>query len=142
MSNFFQDDGVLWPTLEVIDKVLTIGFPLNDQKALERISKDFAQFSHNRMDKCIIAIDGIFISTRMPSFPNEVANNACFASRDGTGIKVLAGCDAHCKFLFWSSKSPASTHNCIAWEYSKLYNDVFAFFYKISAGYYAIGDEA
>ena len=34
VSTFFSDRGVLWPTIEALDDVLKLGFPLNDMQAL------------------------------------------------------------------------------------------------------------
>jgi hypothetical protein len=67
-SNFYQHDGVLWPTLAAINDALTIGFPLNDPVTLDRMAKGFAKCSHGRMTGCVLAVDGIVIRTRAPNF--------------------------------------------------------------------------
>jgi hypothetical protein len=141
-SNFYQHDGVLWPTLAAINDALTIGFPLNDPVMLDRMAKGFAKCSHGRMTGCVLAVDGIVIRTRAPIFHKEVDNVGCFYNRKGFyGLVVMAGCDSNLKFHFWSAKSPGSTHDCIAWEYSTLYASVFAR-NRLPAKYYAVGDEA
>jgi hypothetical protein len=34
-STFFSERGVLWPTIEALDQILDLGFPLNDLEALQ-----------------------------------------------------------------------------------------------------------
>ena len=46
VENFYQADGVLRPTIEAIDRQLTICFS-TEEDDLERISQEFATFSHN-----------------------------------------------------------------------------------------------
>jgi hypothetical protein len=74
VENFDQADGVLWPTIEAIDRVLMISFS-TEEDDLERRSGEFAQFSHHRLDGCIMAVDGIVIKTRCPDLPSEVLNS-------------------------------------------------------------------
>lgn len=35
-ATFFSDRGVLWPTIEMLDDVLQLGFPLDDNYALSK----------------------------------------------------------------------------------------------------------
>jgi hypothetical protein len=139
-ENFFNDKGILWPTLEAIDSVLSISFPLNDEAQLDEIGKGFAKYSFGRMQGCVMAIDGIVIRTRAPT-TREVENVLCFMNRKGFfGIVILAACDANCKFLMWSGVSPGSTHDCIAWEMTTLYKEVFAK-KRLPKKYFNIGDD-
>jgi hypothetical protein len=65
----------------------------------------------------------------------------CFMNRKGFfGIIILAACDADCKFLMWSGIVPGSTHDCIAWEMTTLYKDVFSQ-KRLPNKYFAIGDD-
>ena len=69
--------GPLWPTLEAIDRELEISFPLNDEAELERISRGFSRFSHNRISGCVLAVDGLVVRSRCPS-RREVRNQIAF----------------------------------------------------------------
>ena len=133
---------MLWKTLEAISDVLLIGFPLNDCAALQSIAKGFSNFSHGRLNGCVLAVDGIIIRCRAPFHQSETENASTFCNRKGFyGIVIIAGCDATLKFHFFSGKSPGSTHDCIAWEYSSLYKSVFAN-KRLPSEYFAIGDDA
>jgi len=104
VENFFQVNGVLWPTIEAIDRHLMISFSTNEED-LEKISQEFAAFSHNRFQGCILAVDGIVIRTRCPYLPAEVENSQIFFNREGFFvIVVMAGCDARCKFNLFVNK--------------------------------------
>ena len=73
VGTFYKSSGILWGTMEAINKVLSIGFPLHDMAKLEDISKGFSEFSHGRMKGCVMAMDGWVMKTRCPS-PHEVQN--------------------------------------------------------------------
>jgi hypothetical protein len=64
---FYKANGPLWPTMEAIEKVLVIGFPLNDESKLEEISNGFAKFSKDRVKGCVMAVDGWVCRTRCPT---------------------------------------------------------------------------
>ena len=53
-GTFFKNEGVLWGTIAAIDKVLQIGFPLNDANRLEEISLGFSNYCGGRMKGCVI----------------------------------------------------------------------------------------
>jgi hypothetical protein len=57
-STFYHSEGVLWPTLEAIDKAFPIGLPNGDPLKLEELSKGFHDTSGGILDGCIMAIDG------------------------------------------------------------------------------------
>jgi hypothetical protein len=67
-STFFASDyhGVLWPTIDAIDKALFIGLPVNDKETLERMAEEFSTFSHGHgeLRGCVTAIDGWVAETR------------------------------------------------------------------------------
>ena len=63
--------GVLWPTLEAIDKAFQIGMPLDDADELRRMTNEFSVYSHGKMTGCVSAIDGWVCQTRKPN-KNEV----------------------------------------------------------------------
>ena len=49
---------MLWGTMEAIDQVLTIEFPLTDVARLEAISEGFSRYCHGRIKGCVMAMDG------------------------------------------------------------------------------------
>ena len=58
VGSFYASDGILWGTLQAIDKHLKIEFPLNDRSKLEAISEGFSDYTHGRMKGCVMALDG------------------------------------------------------------------------------------
>ncbi len=141
-GSFYHEDGILWRTMAAIDSVLDLSFPLYDASVLKETSEGFSQFSHGRMKGCVMAVDGWVVKTRAPHAGTEVENATCFRNRKGFyGLVVMAGCDHRCRFTMWSTQSPGSTNDCIAWEFTKLYRDVIAC-NQLPPQYYFIGDEA
>jgi len=136
---FHVKGGILWPTMEALDKVLKIDFPIDDKEQLEVISNGFAQCVGGEIKGVILAVDGWVCKTRAPS-ADEVPNPVSFRNRKGCfGVVVMAGCDARTKFRMVSCNFCGSTNDCLAWELTHLYS-------KIMAGllpkcYFAIGDE-
>eukprot|EP01039_Chlorochromonas_danica_P011245 gene11245-12544_t len=60
-ASFFSTDpyrGVLWPTMEALDQTFTIGLPVHDVRALERMASEFEILSHGELPGCVTAIDG------------------------------------------------------------------------------------
>ena len=87
------DRGVLWPTMEAIDTVFTIGLPVSEEK-LEHMSDEFFVYSDGEMKGCVTAIDGWVAKTRKP-MRSEVGDIIAYRNRhDCWGLVVLAGCDA------------------------------------------------
>jgi hypothetical protein len=142
-STFFSTDpdrGVLWPTIDAIDISFTIGLPVHDIPALEKLADEFKVYSHGELNGCVTAIDGWVAQTRKPS-SKEVQDVMAYRNRhDCWGIVVLAGCDARCRFTMFSCKNTGSTNDTIAWDLSdmkKLLDDG-----KLHNKFYLIGDEA
>src|SRR3546814_19829559 len=73
-GSFFNEDGVLWPTIEAINRFEHIFFPIDDVAALSTISDGFNWLSRGRIFGCVMAIDGLAVETRQP-FPAEVDGN-------------------------------------------------------------------
>ena len=44
-SVFYSTRGVLWPTIEALDKLLTLSFPLNDDERLAELAQGFREHS-------------------------------------------------------------------------------------------------
>ena len=140
-STFYKSDGVLWGTIAAIDNNIDIGFPLNDIEKLEDISRGFSEMCKGRMKGCVMAMDGWVMKTRCPNL-SEVTNQICYRNRKGVwGLVVFAGCDHKCRFTMFSVKCPGSTNDCIAWELTKLFQEVIVK-EKLPPQYYFICDEA
>jgi len=118
-SAFFSTDpcrGVIWPTIKAIDESFTIGLPVHDPVELERLSTEFAVYSHGEMTGCVTAIDGWVARTRKPT-NSEVDEIVAYRNRhDCWGLVVLAGCDARCRFTMFSCKNCGSTNDAMAWD--------------------------
>jgi hypothetical protein len=57
-STFYHLAGVLWPTLEAIDKAFPLGLPINDPSKLEELSIVFFNHSGGILDGYVMAVDG------------------------------------------------------------------------------------
>lgn len=69
-GSFFVDGGVLWGTMELLNDSSTLVFHLTTKRnetKLRKIAKEFAHYSKNKMDKCVLAIDGWVCRTRCPN---------------------------------------------------------------------------
>ena len=81
------------------------------------------------------------MKTRCPNL-SEVTNQICCRNRKGVwGLVIFAGCDHMCRFIMFSVKCPGSTNDCIAWELTKLFQEVVVK-QKLPPQYYFICDEA
>jgi hypothetical protein len=139
-GSFFSDGGVLWGTMDLINESFEIGFPFDNDAKLRKIADDFAYYSKNKMNNCVLAIDGWVCRTRCPNL-NEVQYPMAYRNRHGCfGIVILAGCDANLRFHMFSSVSGGSTNDIMAWQFcamkSLLDNN------RLPEPYYFIGDEA
>ena len=45
ISTFYADNGVLWPTIQALDEVFPLGFPVDDEAKLEELSQGFSRHS-------------------------------------------------------------------------------------------------
>ena len=139
-SSFYKDGGILWTTIDAINQVLHIGFPISDEGKLDILSKDFSVYSHGRLEGCVMAIDGLVVKTRCPTII-ESPNQTCFRNRKGMwGIVILAGCDSRCRFMMWVCKYPGSTNDAFAWDNCEL-KSMIVDKKLLSSKYYVIGDE-
>lgn len=144
-TNFFAKHYVLWPTIDAIDRKLSLGLSLNAD-SLKRTSDEFAAFSHGKLNGCIMAIDGWVCKTRQPMVKEVGLDVKAFRNRKSCwAIVVLAGCDARLRFNMVSARSSGSTHDHLIWESSAVKNRLDEEFKNGSlrdTDYYVIGDEA
>jgi hypothetical protein len=100
-SAFFSSEpeyGVVWPTLEAIDRAFKIGLPVNDEAKLQEMADEFSTYTNGLLSGCVTAIDGWVARTRKPN-SDEVDDIMSYRNRhECWGLVVLAGCDARCNF--------------------------------------------
>jgi hypothetical protein len=98
-SSFFSRRGVLWPTINPIDKAFKMGFPVNDTDGLEMLADGFREHSGGIMDGCVLAINGFGVTVCSP-FKNDVERRKDYRFRkSGFAVIVLAGSDVHGRFI-------------------------------------------
>jgi hypothetical protein len=120
-STFYHENGVLWPTVEALDKAFPMGFPFGDEASLEELAEGFRVQSSGILDGCVMAIDGFGVSTRAP-YKTEVESPKDYRFRKaGFAIIVLGGVDVKGKFICASCDHSGSTNDIIAWQDSNLY---------------------
>lgn len=97
---FYSTDpqkGVVWPTIEAIDKTFMITIPYDDEDRLQEMAEKFSAFTNCQNQEffgCVTAVDGWVCHTRKPT-KNEVKDAIAYHKRHNCwGIVVLAGCDA------------------------------------------------
>ena len=141
LSMFYHPNGVLWPTLEAIDKAYPMGLPIGDSSKLEELSKGFFEHSGGILDGCVMAVDGLGVLTRQP-FKSEVKKPKDYRFRKGGfAVIVLAGCDVNARFVSASCTHSGSTNDIIAWQESKLFQAI-EVNKELPEKYFLIGDEA
>jgi hypothetical protein len=139
-KSFYNDNYVLWPTMEAIDATLIMGFSCSEED-LAATAAEFASMSNGVMTGCVSALDGWVVKTRQPTRAEAGQSIMSYRNRKQMwGILVLAGCDARTRFNFFSAKCSGATHDYMAWEVSTLKEMVDES--KLPAQYYFIGDEA
>ena len=137
---FNQTNGIIWKTMEAINNVLEISFPVDDVSKMNDIEIGFRKYSLHRIRGCVMAVDGWVVRTRKP-YRSEVSNINCFRNRkDCYGLVVIGGVDSDCRFRMLSIKSPGSTNDCVAWEFSNHYTDIIAK-QLLPPQFFYIGDE-
>jgi len=95
LSTFYHPNGVLWPTLEAIDKAYPMGLPIDDSSKLEELSKGFFEYSGGILDGCVMAVNGLGVLTRQP-FKSKIKKPKDYRFRKGGfAMIVLAGCDVN-----------------------------------------------
>lgn len=139
-GSFFVDGGVLWGTMDLLNDLFEIGLPVHDDRKLRKMAREFSYWSKNKMNNCVLAIDGWVCRTRCP-MKTEVEHPMSYRNRhECFGIVVLAGCDARMKFHMFCCVSAGSTNDIMAWHFSAMKQ-------LLDSGglpypYYFIGDEA
>ena len=68
-STFFCQRGVLWPTIDAIDELFKLGFPINDEHALAELARGFREHSNGAMDGLVTVIDGLAVRVRQVRTP-------------------------------------------------------------------------
>jgi len=140
VSSFYSDRGVLWPTIEAIDKVFDMGLPLEDVHQLNELALGFKNHSGGILDGCVLAMDGLFVRTRCP-YSSETENRKDYVNRKGGfGIVILAGADVNAKFVFAISNHAGSTNDITIWQESDLRDAVDNG--RLPERFFMIGDEA
>lgn len=125
-STFYSDRGALWPTIDALDDIFELGFPINDINALTELERGFSEHSNGAMNGLVTVIDGLAVRVRQP-FRNETEKPRDFCYRKGGfAIIVMAGADVNGKFTFASCKHSGSTNDCIAWETTSLCDSLVA----------------
>ena len=141
-SSIFNEDGILWPTLEAINKVEPLKFPTNVEE-LENIAAEFAHSSHGVFEHIVGAIDGLIIKTRKPTI-HECSNPTAYMNRKGTyGVLCLGVSDINGKFLSFSCNWSGSTHDSFAYGTTSLFKKFEEDpSFEIPERFHLIGDEA
>ena len=141
LTFYDTDNGVLWRTLQAIDEVFHMGFPVNDEDKLEELRQGFSHHSAGILDGCVLALDGFGVSTRAP-FETEVIRPKDYQFRKGGfALIVMAGCDINARFICASCDHSGSTNDVIAWQDSLLFQMV-EVEKLLPSKYFFIGDEA
>jgi hypothetical protein len=123
-TSFFSDRGAVWPTIEAIDKVFTLKFPIDDRDALKRLEVGFREHSNGAMVGLVTVIDGLCVRVRQP-YPWEALNTREYCCRKGGfAVIVIAGADADGKFTFGTCNHPGSTNDILGWETTALYKAI------------------
>lgn len=139
-GSFYQEDGILWGTMNILDATFELYFPFDDHDRLAKEARAFSKFSHGHMTECTLAIDGWVCRTRCPTV-NEVQFPMSYRNRhDCFGIVVLAGCFANLKFGMFSCVSCGSTNDVMAWDFCAMKAELDKG--SLPERYYFIGDEA
>jgi hypothetical protein len=134
-STFYHDHGVLWLTLEALDKVFPMDFPFGDEARLVELTEGFHNDLGGVLYGSVMAIDGFVVSTHA-AFQSEVETPKDYHfQKPGFAIIVLAG--VHGWFLCASCNHSGSTDNIITWQDMNSY-DVFELQKLL---YFFIGDE-
>jgi hypothetical protein len=140
-SSFYSDRGILWPTIEALNSILDISFPLNDDSALAELAKGFREHSGGVFDGLVTVIDGMAVRVRCPTEKEVPVDRMKYVCRKGGfAVILLAGCDVKGRFTMAVANHAGSTHDIICWESSNIYNALLG--EKLDKRYYLGGDEA
>jgi DDE superfamily endonuclease len=120
----------VWMVVEATHRtnLFNLVFPA-DHDAQRELASQFSTRSQVGFDCCVGAVDGILIWILKPS-PKCCIESKCDASKffcgrkHKFGLNCQAVADFRGRFLDMSIKYPASTSDCLAFESSKLYDDL------------------
>jgi hypothetical protein len=139
-GTFYQDGGILWGTMEVINRHLQIEFPFDDTIQLDKMAAGFSDYCGGELSNCVLAVDGWVCRTRQP-FAKKVENQVSYRNRhECFGLVVMAGCDSNCKYYMFSCISAGSTNDIFAWDCSAMKENLDN--HLLAPKCYFIGDEA
>jgi hypothetical protein len=117
-----------------------MGFLLHDETKLEELSLGFSNHSGGILDGCVLALDGLGVSTCAP-YRTEVIHLKDYRFRkSGFAIIVLAGCDINARFISASCNHSGSTNDIIAWQDTLLFQ-MLEVEKQLPSMYFFIGDE-
>jgi len=112
----------LWDTLEKLNAVENVHFPLDDAEKLDVLSAEFsAGAGGGAWVGSIGALDGVVFKTQKPKW-YEVKNVRDFycARKHKWGINVQAICSRKCIFLWYSVNAGAAIHDSTAFNATAL----------------------
>jgi hypothetical protein len=144
-KSFYSKKGVLWPTMNALDKALVLSFPIDNDAELARLSEEFAEMSNGHFRFCVGAMDGLILRSRAPN-EGEVQYHKSYVNRKGClGVLCLAVADLRGRFLSFSCNWSGSTHDSLAYSTSTLHTMI-EVEKRLNRGngisYYLMGDDA
>jgi hypothetical protein len=112
----------LWITLEAINSVEKIEFPIDNMQKLGDIARGFQNRSGCVFRSCVGAIDGLSIRTREP-YKSETPHPAQYKNRKGFfSVNVQAIADSDYVFTHVSMETAGTTHDWLSWQCSPLFH--------------------
>jgi hypothetical protein len=111
----------LWITLEAINDVEKIEFPVDNMQKLGAIARGFQDRSGCVFRSCVGAIDGLSIRTREP-YKTESSHPAQYKNRKGFfSVNLQAIADSNYVFTHASLETAGTTHDWLSWQCSPLF---------------------
>lgn len=136
-STFYD---LLWKTLEAIDKVEKLNFPIGNADALRGLSEGFYRNNHESLQGCVGALDGIAVRIRKPWLVDDSCPMTFYNRKGFFAVNVQAICDADCRVQWLSCVARGSTHDSTAWAFSSLSSKLEAT--PLPKGYWIAADDA
>ena len=112
----------VWEAVDAINSSpqLSLKFPWDDEKELEKLERGFASLSKGKVRGCIFSLDGFCVRIHCP---RGVVNPRDYYHRKGFYTFVVqAVVDAVGKFRASSIKAVGSTHDSLAFQMSDFYD--------------------
>ena len=137
---YSADRGPLWPTIQALDEMFTLGCALDNIEYLDELSDGFEKHSGGIMKGCVMAIDGLLVRTRAPTEDEVLNPKDWLCGKGGFAILAMAGADIKGRFVAATANYSGTTHDSTAWERSELHHAVDEG--RLPEKYFIIGDEA